>query len=555
MQPKSGYRFALSLIALAASYAALPASAHVAPLGDDGEVRYNFTANYGLAARLDAPSAALTDPSINPAVVNANDGDLNFKKGGLINNRISLLGEVDARYNANQGVFLRAQAFYDAAYHGQTANTAMPLSFTDNHAPGMAQFAPGTRRASGAQAEVLDAYWYGDFKTGDDSAINLKVGRHVVQWGEGLFFANIAGAQSPVDVNKLNVPGAQVKDFLLPVGQISANYTLNKHWTLMGYTQLEYRETKLPAAGSFWSVVDFLGPGAENMFLGAPPSATNPFGLSPRGNDIKPSARGQWGLGARYITDDSTEYGFYHLHYHSRAPSLQVNYGPGFVPASYQIRYQDDIKLTGASFSTRAGDVAVAGELSYKQNVPLSVLVPSMGGFAPTNYLPAGSGMGDARGNVWQAQVNSTYIMEPNALASGGITLLGELAHQHTGSKNTPLDLAGSKDSTAIALLAIPSYPNVFDGWDLKVPISYMQFLSGGSSSNCNFSCHATFPNGDSLTLLGDKEKRFSIGAQFTYLSNLQIGLSYNKFLGTPDYVHNPLGDRDNIALNVTYNF
>ena len=280
------------------------------------------------------------------------------------------------------------------------------------------------------------------------------------------------------------------------------------------------------------------------------------------GNDIKPSASGQWGLGARYITDNSSEFGLYHLRYHSRAPSLQVNLNGFFAPTDYQIRYQDDIKLTGASFSTRAGDVAVAGEISYKQNAPVWVLMPDgFGGWAPTNYLPGpGSvaynpALGLARGNVWQAQISGSYIMSPNALASGGITLLGELAYQRSVSKKTPLAWASSKDAAAISLMAIPSYPNVWDGWDLQVPISYMQVLGGKSAAACSTSCHATFPNGDSLTLLGDKEKRFSLGAQFTYMANLKLGITYTKFLGKPDYVHNPAGDRDNLALSVTYNF
>jgi hypothetical protein len=536
MHTKTRARFVLSCVAAAASLSTGYAFAHNAPLGDEGEIRYNFTANYGIAQRLEAPDAAMASPD--PAdplyigKINSNDGNLNFKKNAIINNRLSLLGEADIRYTANQGVFLRAQAFYDAAYHGKTDN----LSTTDNHATGAAEFARGTRRAAGGEAEFLDAYWYGDFKTGEDSALNVKVGRHVVQWGEGLFFSNIAGAQSPVDVNKINVPGAQVKDFLLPVGQVSVNYSLNPQWTLMGYAQYEFREAKLPAAGSFWSVADFLGPGAER-FLFAP-------GFGPtRSNDIKPSASGQWGLGGRYITDNSSEFGFYHLRYHSRAPSLQIN-GP-----DYQVVYQKDIKLTGASVSTRVGDAAVAGEISYKQNTPIWVMTP----LGANNYNPADPNA--YRGNVWQAQVNSTYIMSPNALASGGMTLLGELVYQRTTSNKSSLPLANSKDAAAISVMAIPSYPNVFDGWDLQVPISYMQAISGNNAASCAGNCHATFPNGDSLTLLGVKEKRLSLGAQMTYMANLKLGVSYTKFLGKPDYQNNPIGDRDNIAFNVTYNF
>jgi hypothetical protein len=487
---------------------------------------------------------------------------LNFKKGAIINNRLSLLGEVDARYNADQGVFLRAQAFYDAAYHGKTDNHLQPPLSTDNYAPGQSLFPKETRRASGGQAEFLDAYWYGDFKTGDESALNIKIGRHVVQWGEGVFFANIAGAQSPVDVNKVNVPGAQVKDFLLPVGQVSASYIINEKATLMGYVQYEHRPIKIPAVGSFWSTTDLLGPGGERIWL-APPSVGNPAGVSARrGPDIKAKKSGQWGLGGRYVTDGGTEFGLYHLRYHSRAPSVQTNLVgipvfPFATVASYQARYQEDIKLTGASFNTRAGDAAVAGEISYKQNVPIWVLNNG----SPTNYLPTAGKLGYnpangvARGNIWQAQVSSVYVTSPNALATGGLTLMGELAWQHAGSKKTPLARVSSRDVSAIALLAIASYPSVANGWDLSVPVNYMQILGGKRSQACATVCHSTFPNGDSMSLMGDKEKRLSIGANMTYMGNLKLGVSYNKFLGKADFVRNPVGDRDNLAFSASYNF
>ena len=106
MQHTFQARLSRTCVALAAGFIVSSAFAHTAPLGEEGEIRYNFTANYGIAKRLEAPNAALTDPAINPNNTNANDGNLNFKKGALINNRVSLLGEVDARYTCTQGVDL-----------------------------------------------------------------------------------------------------------------------------------------------------------------------------------------------------------------------------------------------------------------------------------------------------------------------------------------------------------------------------------------------------------------------------------------------------------------
>lgn len=536
MPTQARAKLALTLLAVASALTAAPSFAHTAQFGEEGEVRYNFKANYGLAKRLEAPNATLIDPATS---VNFDDGNRSFKKGAIINNRISLLGEADIRYARNQGVFLRAQAFYDAAYHGINDNDSAATfnGFGPNN-----RFTDGTRDSAGGNARFLDAYWYGDFDFGEGRNLGLKVGRHVLSWGEALFFANIAGAQSPVDVDKINVPGAQVKDFLLPVGQVSAQYNLNDNFSVMAYTQYEFRETKIPSAGNFWSIADLVGPGSESLNVG--------FKL-PRFHDIKARKSGQWGIGTRYRLSADTEVGAYHLRYHNRAPSVNLTFAS--ATPNYQHRYLEDIKLTGLSLTTRAGDVSVGAELSYKQNTPINVLTP--GGALSYNNLDPAFPNG-YRGNVVQAQVNALYTIDPNALASGGTSLAAEIVHQQTVKNNTPYELANSKGVTALALALTPSYNDVFTGWNLSVPIVFMTNLQGKASANCGpAACHGTYPSGDSITLLGDKEKRLSIGANFVYMSNLQVGVSLNKFLGKADNNRNPLADRDNLALSVTYNF
>ena len=535
MPTQARAKLALTLLAVASALTATPSFAHTAQFGDEGQVRYNFKANYGLAKRLEAPNATLIDPATS---VNFDDGNRSFKKGAIINNRISLLGEADIRYARNQGVFLRAQAFYDDAYHGTNDNDSAATfnGFGPNN-----RFTDGTRDSAGGNARFLDAYWYGDFDFGEGRNLGLKVGRHVLSWGEALFFANIAGAQSPVDVDKINVPGAQVKDFLLPVGQVSAQYNINDNLSVMAYTQYEFLETKIPSAGNFWSIADLVGPGSESLNVG--------FKL-PRTHDIEARKSGQWGIGTRYRLSADTEVGAYYLRYHNRAPSANIDFGT----LSYQHRYLEDIKLTGLSLSTRVGDASVGAELSYKQDTPINVLVPGVGAVSYNNNDPAG--VNGYRGNVLQAQVNALYTIDPNALASGGTSLAAELVHQQTVKNNTPYELANSKGVTALALALTPSYNDVFTGWNLSVPMVFMTNLQGKASANCAPSgCHGTYPSGDSITLLGDKEKRLSIGANFVYMSNLQVGVSLNKFLGKADNNRNPLADRDNLALSVTYNF
>jgi hypothetical protein len=56
-------------------------------------------------------------------------------------------------------------------------------------------------------------------------------------------------------------------------------------------------------------------------------------------------------------------------------------------------------------------------------------------------------------------------------------------------------------------------------------------------------------------SLAGQGDRRFSVGANFKYLSNLELGVSYNAFLGKADPVNRPLADRDYVALNAKYSF
>jgi hypothetical protein len=86
-------------------------------------------------------------------------------------------------------------------------------------------------------------------------------------------------------------------------------------------------------------------------------------------------------------------------------------------------------------------------------------------------------------------------------------------------------------------------YPGIFESWDLSVPISYSQQIHG-----------RTLVGG----VGGQGDKRVSIGATFTYKSNLQIGLTYLGFLGSPDLSatsNRLLTDRDQLSLVMKYAF
>ena len=87
-------------------------------------------------------------------------------------------------------------------------------------------------------------------------------------------------------------------------------------------------------------------------------------------------------------------------------------------------------------------------------------------------------------------------------------------------------------------------YPGIFEGWDLSVPISLSRQLKG-----------RTITGG----VGGEGDMRASIGANFTYQRNLQVGLTYMGYFGKAEVANmrefRPLTDRDQLSLVMKYSF
>nr|WP_224788984.1 DUF1302 family protein [Pandoraea terrae] len=482
-------------------------------LGNETSLDWSLTGTYGAAMRTRSPSPTI----LQPANINGDDGDRNFQKGSLINNRFSLLGEMNL-YRGNMGVFLRGSAFYDQVYRRANGNDS---PFTVNHSGDFNQFTDPAQFYHGRRAQLLDAYVYNTFSVGE-TKLNVKLGNQVVAWGESLYFPNIAGAMGVADATKSFVPGAEVKDILLPVPQLSMQWQLNPTVSLMGYYQFTYQPNQLSAPGSYFSTTDVVGPGAQYII--------GPGGFKiPRGPDITPSNQGQFGLGSRVRVFGDTEVGLYFLNYHDKNPNVVTSF---FPTIQYQQKYFGNIKLYGASASTSLFGANVAGEVSYRDGAPVLV---NVGGTPQAT-----------RANVWQAQVSAIYSIGPTFLADSQ-SLVGEIGYQHVASV-TPFmgstQLVNTTNSAAYQVSWSLTYNNVFDGWDLTIPLTYADAFSGHSAVAGSFG-----------SLSGAGDRRVSIGATFKRLNNLELGLTYAKFLGSVSLANRPLADRDYVAFNAKYSF
>ncbi|MDP3858721.1 MAG: DUF1302 family protein [Stagnimonas sp.] len=522
-------RPAYSLLALAPLLWLPQAQAGSAELGSGLSLDYLANLTYSAAWRLEDADPALT------ADVNADDGNRNFKGGAMINNRLALLGELNLRHG-REGLFLRGSAFYDDSYRGSNDNDSPS---TVNKAGDNAEFTSQARRNLGQRVRLLDAYAYGGFDLGS-TALDLRVGRQVVSWGESLFFPNASGAQSPADATKANVPGAEVKEILLPVGQVYAQWGLTPRWSLAAYWQWEWQRTELNPVGAYFSGTDVVGPGASVLLV---PSLA-PFGADrvPRGADLTPDDSGQWGVSTKFQVDDATEAGLYYLHYGDKNPvGVQFDYtaiqvAPDVfvpIPAQYHVAYADDIEMIGTSVSTQMFGTALVGELSYRKDAGINIDAPT-----------ATPGRADAL----QANLGFTRLILPTAYWDT-LTLVGETSWVELTDVQ-PLVVGGtsydqpsnSRRAGAAEALAQFGYQQVMPGWDLTVSLVYANAFKGKSAIA-----------GSLGSLTGAADQRYSLGLGFKYLDNLELGLAYNGYHGTPNAEDRSLADRSNVSFSLKY--
>lgn len=545
LRPRAIFRLAPLTLALAGSWAM---AADAVNLGPDTTLNYSLTLSYTASMRTkSAASEYLND-------LNNDDGTRNFDRWSLFTNRVNALGELRLRHD-NLGAILRGSTFYDWSYRGRNDNDSIA---TVNKLAPSDQFVARTRKLSGNDSRLLDAYAYGSWSLGDERSLSLKVGRHVLAWGESLFWPNISQGQVPVDATKFNIPGTEAKEAYLPVGQVSGALTLNSWATLTGFVQYKWEETRLNPVGDYFGS-DYFGPGAQFFRLAPGQVSALPdhsFAVVNYAGDIKPKDSGQWGIGGRFIVSEATEIGLYHYRYHERVGALMFDFtgttqysslprfgsnaSPGSTPY-YKLGYFDDVKLTGASLSTKFGDaVQLGADLSYRNGSPV--------------YLSPASGNAPARGQLAQLNVNFLYTLGPSAIART-TTLLGEVAHQRIMGVDA-LTISGglpgsngtfrqyvydgqTRGSTLLGVGAVFDHGSVMPGWDLGSNVTWTQNVQGSSFGG-----------------MGRAEKRLTLGANLMYLRNFTVGLTYVAYLGSPNIAAGRLlADRDYLSLNVKHTF
>jgi len=439
----------------------------------------------------------------------------------------------------------------------------------------------------------------------------------VLSWGEGTFLANGINIINPVDVSKLRVPGAEIRDALLPTPMVVLNIGLSETLSLEVFRAFDWDKTTIDPAGTYFSVNDIAGTDADRAMLGfgavsdQTPLGTLPPGVGaivPRARDRNPEGS-EYGVAVRAILPhfDDTEIGLYFVSYHSRLPILNATTGAGSgLGASvlggyaetgrYFLSYPENIRLYGLSFNSQLGTTgwSLQGEVSHRRNQPLQVDDLELLGAALTplrnSALPALSALGNAyasgptasqigsfgdfedirgfvRRPVTQVQITAARVFGPT-LGADRATLLGEfgVTHVHRMPEKSRLRLdgpatyaSGNESQTATGLQPVTETAGHFadaTSYGYRV-VARLDFL--GVAGGLNLSPRVQYQHDVKGVSPGpggnflQGRKAITLGLEATYLHDWRFDIAYTGFFGAG--AHNLLRDRDFVAASIHHSF
>jgi hypothetical protein len=572
-------------------------NAYVAPSSalefENNGITGNFdtTISWGVARRIQSRDPALIAIS-NPVggtgySANTDDGNLNYDKG-LISNALKVTHDLDLEYK-NFGAFFRGTYFYD---------------FHNNDKSGLTEQA---KDKIGKDADLLDAYVRGSFEVGG-RALDVRAGNQVVSWGESTFIQNSINVLNPIDVAKLRIPGAELREALLPVPMLWVSQELTDNLSMEAVYLARFENTEIDPRGTYFSTNDFASDGGQYVTTGfgfvpdtictvPPPAPGSPTFATfaarcvPRANDNVAKDSGQYGLALRWLTPEfnNTEFGFYFMNYHSRLPlisGIAVSTIGAAATGGYLVEYPEDIKLFGISFNTEfvQSGVALQGELSYRQDVPLQIddveilfaalRLDQAGIPAPIPWQLSGYNAGDVVTgyqllDVLQYQMTGTKVFGAgNPFGANQVVLLGEVGVTHvndlpdksqlrfegpgTGRPGDPLagavlvpdgtyQQSGFADATSWGYRIVTrlDYNSALGAATLSPRIAFAHDVNGTSPG----------PGGNFI----EGRKAITLGLGMNYLNTWTADLSYTNFFGGDTF--NQIRDRDFVALNIKYSF
>ncbi len=529
--------------------------------------------------------------------VNGDDGNLNYEKGDPFANTAKITQEFGFNYGPDFGGLMRWTGFYD--FENQNRDDLSDLAKTK----------------VGKDVVLLDAFIFYNFGMGDYDA-SLRLGRQVVSWGESTFLQNGINVINPIDLSKLRIAGAELKEAFLPIDMVWGSVSFNENLSMEALYMLEFEQTEPEPAGTYFSTNDFGSLGARYVMLGFGTTdepldfdacfrpgaiSTRDIGAVqacatavPRIEDRYPSDLGQYGLAFRYFAPDlnNTEFGLFYLNYHSRLPfasGVAVTSGAA-NSARYFIEYPSGIDLYGLSFNTTLEEsgIAIQGELSYLPNQPYQIddVELLFAALSPLNAVlaapfnrfysqygdlrPGSAVPGWDRHEVSQLQFTTTKVFGPgNFISADQIATVAEFGFTKVWDLPDPSILRYNGDGTDTGggpdflsgnsrnpQTQVGGFATPFSwGYRLAARADYNNFAGTAFTLSPRFAFNHDVKGttpGPGGNFVEDR-KSLTLGVEANYLNQWSADLSYTRFYGAG--IFNLVSDRDFVAVSAKYAF
>jgi hypothetical protein len=529
------------------------------------QARWDNTFRYNAMSRVEGQ-----DPEIvaNPLF---DDATLSFDKG-LVSNRFDWISELDIVWKDDYGFRISGAAWYDSIYNKSNDHPPRSLTWGSPSAP-VGEFTNYARDLHGRDAELLDAFVFGNFSLGN-TELGVRAGRHTLYWGQTLLATGaihgIAGAMAPIDAIKaFTVPGAAVQELFMPTTKASFSWQVTPELSFNGYYSFEFREHRLPAVGSYASPAEHFTNRAEFASLVPVPAIGLVYGQ--QGVGAEEPNNGEYGLAVEYYASGiDMEFGAYYLNYYDKLPhgliaEVDLLKLPDFLgglggPLSgdllppnnvsigrFKWSYKDNIDLLGLSFSKELWGISFGGDLVYRKNVALNpeagavflgrATIPGVidSGFDDFNESNYGGPVGDTLHLV----LNAFGLLNTNALWDGGnyIVELSTSTLRKVTANEAFLNAYVKEDKVAMHIASnfTPEWYQVFPSVDMSLPIS----ISYGLTNFAPF------------ILAGNEEVgSASIGVNFLYKQKYRFDLRYSNSFGP---VENGATTRDRDWVSFTF--
>ncbi|MEL0587414.1 MAG: DUF1302 family protein [Candidatus Thiodiazotropha sp. (ex. Lucinoma kazani)] len=184
----------------------ITAAAFELNFGEDSELSGNLDMTLGYAASWRTQDADRSDlmPGYLARGLNYTADARDPDAGDLLTNIAKATAELDLNWR-NYGLVASATYQYDNEV--MRSGNAVDIFTGESR-----DSSEAAEDYAGNFVDVLDAYVFGTFDVGENAnPLEVRIGKQVINWGEGLFFVNGVATQVPLNFNKLTTPGSELK--------------------------------------------------------------------------------------------------------------------------------------------------------------------------------------------------------------------------------------------------------------------------------------------------------------------------------------------------------